>query len=354
MKLSDFDYRLPSGLIAQRPPARRGDSRLMVLNRGRASWEHRSFFNLPEYLKPGDALVVNDTKVIPARLIGEKESGGKAEVLLVRKKKGSPGSPHSQEWECLAQSSGRLREKTRVFFEEAVGGEFLGRTPEGLWRLSLTGSRDEDLDLTLKRIGFAPLPPYIHRNGDGGTREEDRERYQTVYAQKEGAIAAPTAGMHFTEEALEKIRAKGVSVAYLTLHVGMGTFLPVKIEEAEKHRLEPEFFDLRPGTAEVINGARKAGGKVFAVGTTVTRALESSVAESGETRAGQGQTGLFILPGHRFQAVNALVTNFHLPRSTLLMLVSAFAGREFILSAYEEAVKQKYRFYSYGDAMLIL
>jgi S-adenosylmethionine:tRNA ribosyltransferase-isomerase len=326
----------------------------MVLNRGRASWEHRSFSHLPEYLKPGDALVVNDTQVIPARLIGKKKSGGKVEVLLVRKRWGTPESPHSREWECLAQSSGRLREKTRVFFEDMVEGEFLGRTPEGLWRLSLTGSRDEDLDLALKRIGFAPLPPYIHRDGDGRTREEDRERYQTVYARKEGAIAAPTAGMHFTEDILEKIRARGVSVAFLTLHVGMGTFLPVKCEEVENHRLEPEFFDLQPRTAEAINGAREAGGKVFAVGTTVTRALESSVDERGKTRAGRGQTGLFILPGHRFQAVDALVTNFHLPRSTLLMLVSAFAGREFILSAYEEAVKQKYRFYSYGDAMLIL
>jgi len=354
MKLSDFDYRLPPGLIAQHPPARRGDSRLMVLNRARASWEHRSFSHLPEYLKPGDALVVNDTKVIPARLIGKKESGGKVEALLIRKKPGPPESPDSQEWECLAQSSGRLREKTRVFFEEAVEGEFLGRTPEGLWRLSLTGSQDEDLDLALKRIGFAPLPPYIHRNGDGGTREEDLERYQTVYARKEGAIAAPTAGMHFTEGILEKIRAQGVSVAFLTLHVGMGTFLPVKCEEVEKHRLEPEFFDLQPRTAEAINGAREAGGKVFAVGTTVTRALESSVDGRGEIRAGRGQTGLFILPGHRFQAVDGLVTNFHLPRSTLLMLVSAFAGREFILSAYEEAVKENYRFYSYGDAMLII
>ena len=354
MKLSDFDYRLPPGLIAQRPPARRGDSRLMVLSRGTASWEHRFFSNLPEYLKPGDALVVNDTKVIPARLIGKKESGGKVEALLVRKKWGPPESRYSQEWECLAQSSGRLREKTRVSFEDRVEGEFLGRTPEGLWRLYLTGSQDEDLDLTLKSIGLAPLPPYIRRDGDGRTREEDRERYQTVYARREGAIAAPTAGMHFTEETLEKIRAKGVSVAFLTLHVGMGTFLPVKCEEVEKHRLEPEFFDLQPETAEAINGARKAGGKVFAVGTTVTRALESSVDGRGEIRAGRGQTGLFILPGHRFQAVDGLVTNFHLPRSTLLMLVSAFAGREFILSAYEEAVKENYRFYSYGDAMLII
>ncbi len=223
MKLSDFDYRLPPGLIAQQPPARRGDSRLMVLNRGRASWEHRSFSHLPEYLKAGDALVVNDTKVLPARLIGQKESGGKVEVLLVRKRGGPAGGLHSQEWECMAQSSGRLREKARVLFEEAVKGEFLGRTPEGLWRLSLAGAKDGDLDLSLQKIGFAPLPPYIHRNGDGGRRAEDRERYQTVYARSEGAIAAPTAGLHFTGETLDQIREKGIRVASVTLHVGMGT-----------------------------------------------------------------------------------------------------------------------------------
>jgi S-adenosylmethionine:tRNA ribosyltransferase-isomerase len=326
----------------------------MVLNRAKASWEHRSFSHLPEYLKAGDALVVNDTKVFPARLIGRKESGGKVEVLLVRKKGRPLESPNSQEWECLAQGSGRLREKTRVFFEEAVGGEFLGKTPEGLWRLSLTGSQDEDLDLSLQRIGFAPLPPYIHRNGDGGMRVEDRERYQTVYARREGAIAAPTAGLHFTRETLDQIREKGVRVASLTLHVGMGTFLPVKSQEVEKHRLEPEFFDLSPEAAETINQVCRARGRIIAVGTTVARALESSAEEKGEIRARQGKTGLFILPGHRFRALDALVTNFHLPRSTLLMLVSAFADREFILAAYQEAIKQEYRFYSYGDAMLIL
>jgi S-adenosylmethionine:tRNA ribosyltransferase-isomerase len=353
MKLGDFDYHLPPGLIAQHPAAKRGDSRLMVLNRGRSSWTHRSFSHLPEYLKAGDALVVNDTQVLPARLIGKKGSGGKVEVLLVRKKGGTLKSPHSQEWECLAQSSGRLRPKTRVFFEKAVGGEFLEKTPEGLWTLSLTGAPGEDLDLSLQKIGFAPLPPYIRRNGDGGSRAEDRKRYQTVYARREGAIAAPTAGLHFTRETLDKIRENGVRVVSLTLHVGMGTFLPVKVGEVERHRLEPEDFDLSPETAETINQVRKGGGRIFAVGTTVTRALESSVDGNGEIRAKQGETGLFILPGHRFRAVDALVTNFHLPRSTLLMLVSAFAGREFILSAYAEAIRQEYRFYSYGDAMLI-
>lgn len=354
MKLSDFDYSLPPFLIAQVPPARRGNSRLMVLDRKKAAWEHRSFAHLPDYLRPGDILVVNDTKVLPARLIGRKESGGKVEVLLVRKHGNASEERHSQEWECLAQGSGRLREKTQVLFEENVSGEFRGKTPEGLWRLCLIQGKGEDLGISLGKIGYAPLPPYIHRNGDGAMRDLDLERYQTVYAQREGAIAAPTAGLHFTEETLDQIRGKGVGLASLTLHVGMGTFLPVKSEEVEKHRLEPEFFDLQPGTAEAINGARKPGGRAFAVGTTVTRALESSADEDGEVRARQGKTDLFILPGHQFRAVDALVTNFHLPRSTLLMLVSAFAGREFILAAYEEAIKQRYRFYSYGDAMLIL
>jgi len=354
MKLSDFDYSLPSFLIAQVPPARRGNSRLIVLDRKKGSWEHRSFAHLPDYLRPGDILVVNDTKVLPARLIGRKESGGKVEVLLVRKHGNASEERHSQEWECLAQGSGRLREKTRVLFEEDVAGEFRGKTPEGLWRFCLIQGKGEDLGISLGKIGYAPLPPYIHRNGDGAMRDLDLERYQTVYAQREGAIAAPTAGLHFTEETLDQIRGKGVGLASLTLHVGMGTFLPVKSEEVEKHRLEREFFDLQPGTAEAINGARNPGGRAFAVGTTVTRALESSADEDGEVRARQGKTDLFILPGHQFRAVDALVTNFHLPRSTLLMLVSAFAGREFILAAYEEAIKQRYRFYSYGDAMLIL
>ena len=354
MRLGDFDYHLPPGLIAQHPPERRGDSRLMVLDRNAASWAHRSFLNLAEYLNPGDVLVVNDTRVLPARLIGRKESGGKVEVLLVRKKGGAGEERHSQEWECLAQGSGRLRDRTRVFFEEAVEGELRRRTPDGLWRLSLSGRKGEDLDRSLRRIGFAPLPPYIHRNGDGAMRADDRERYQTVYARRDGAIAAPTAGLHFTEKILEEIRGKGAQVASLTLHVGMGTFLPVKSEEVQDHRLEPEYFSLGPGAADAINHARKDGRRVLAVGTTVTRALESSVDETGKVYPQDGQTGLFILPGHRFRAVDALVTNFHLPRSTLLMLAAAFAGRELILSAYAEAVRQGYRFYSYGDAMLIL
>jgi S-adenosylmethionine:tRNA ribosyltransferase-isomerase len=353
MKLKDFDYDLPSRLIAQHPPEKRGDSRLMVAFRDSGRREHRIFPQLPDYLQPGDVLVLNDTKVLPARLRGRKESGGRVDILLVRKEKRGLG-PRLQEWACLVQSSGRLRGKTPVFLDRSIRGELLERTPEGLWRLVLHSREDEDLDESLRRIGFAPLPPYIRRNGDEGRRTQDLERYQTVYASKEGAIAAPTAGLHFTPDLLEKVGRKGVSVLSLTLHVGMGTFMPVKTEEVKEHFLEPEFFEITRETAGVLNQAYAAGRRVIAVGTTVTRALESALDAGGSIQALQGKTDLFILPGHRFRAIHGLVTNFHLPRSTLLMLVSAFAGREFTLAAYQEAKERNYRFYSYGDAMLIL
>lgn len=354
MNLSDFDYDLLPRLIAQHPPPKRGESRLLILDRQRGRLEHRLFPHFPQYLRPGDTLVVNDTKVLPARLAGKKESGGQVEILLVRKKEIGTGGQHSQEWECLAKSSGKLKEKTRVLFTGGIQGELVGKTPEGLWRLFLSNGKKEDLDVSLKRVGCAPLPPYIRRNGNGATRARDLERYQTVYARREGAIAAPTAGLHFTVGLLEEIRGKGVRVASLTLHVGIGTFLPVKIEEVEKHRLDPEYFEIPPETADRINEAHASGRRVIAVGTTVTRALEASADGGGRVQAQKGKTGLFILPGYRFRVVDGLVTNFHLPRSTLLMLVSAFAGRELILAAYQEAMKDHYRFYSYGDAMLIL
>jgi S-adenosylmethionine:tRNA ribosyltransferase-isomerase len=354
MRLKDFDYFLPPGLIAQHPPEKRGDSRLMVLHRKKGTWEHHAFPELLEYLQPGDALVVNDTKVLPARLIGKKVSGGKVEILLVRKRENGPAGDHSQQWECLVQGAGKFRKKTAVLLDAAIKADLLERTPDGLYRLWLRGREDEELDKSLERIGFAPLPPYIHRNGDAELKARDLDRYQTVYARKEGAIAAPTAGLHFTEELLEKIQRKGISIFPLTLHIGMGTFLSVKQEEVEKHRLEPELLEISPETARGINEARTAGRRVLGVGTTVTRALESALDQEGKIKALKGRTDLFILPGHRFRSVDALLTNFHLPRSTLLMLVSAFAGREFILAAYEEAIRRNYRFYSYGDAMLIL
>ena len=360
MKLQDFDYYLPPPLIAQQPVDPRDQSRLLVLDRRTRSVEHRHFCDLDEYLQPGDILVINDTKVWAARLIGKKESGGKMEILLVRKKGAVNPTARvdgrteemASDWECLVQCSGKVRGQTMVYFEEGLRGELLERNSNGLWSLRLSGGGD--MDRAVRRIGFPPLPPYVRRNGDRAMRARDLERYQTVYARREGAIAAPTAGLHFTGSLLEQIQRKGVSIHPLTLHVGIGTFQPIKHEEIEKHRLAPEIFEVYPETAKAVNNARIWGKRVIAVGTTVTRALESCADEQGWLRPERGETGLFILPGHRFRAVNSLVTNFHLPRSTLLMLVSAFAGREFILAVYQEAIKENYRFYSYGDAMLIL
>ena len=364
MNLRDFDYHLPRRLIAQEPVLIRDNSRLMAVNRRTGSFEHRLFADLPEYLQPDDALVINETKVLPARLIGKKESGGKVEILLVRKMKpgetpitaeeGLRGERYegSSAWECLVKNSGKLRPPTSIFFSEEVEGELVGKTPAGLWKLFLKGK--EEIDRKIQQIGFPPLPPYIRRNGNEGAKAMDLERYQTVYARKEGSIAAPTAGLHFTEKLLKDIKKKRVAVLPLTLHVGVGTFLPVKEEEIEKHRLAPEFFEVPRETASAVNEARASGKKVMAVGTTVSRALESCADENGKIESKSGETDLFIVPGHRFRVVDVLVTNFHLPRSTLLMLVSAFAGRELILAAYEEAIRENYRFYSYGDAMLIL
>ena len=366
MKLQDFDYHLPRNLIAQHPMPQRDGSRLLVLDRQTRTLEHRFFSDLPQYLQPGDALVINETKVLPARLIGEKQSGGKIEILLVRKREGREGKINSSaevgqetdkknrpsEWECLVKNSGKLPANTPVSFDQELRGVLLKRISSGLWLLGLKdqGQGEEKL----RDIGFPPLPPYIRRNGDWRVRAQDMERYQTVYARKEGSIAAPTAGMHFTAALLDEIKGKEISVSPLTLHVGLGTFLPVKQEEVEKHHLEPEFFEVPPETAEAINKTRASGQRVIAVGTTVTRALESCLDEQGVIQPKRGVTDLFILPGFSFRAVDVLITNFHLPRSTLLMLVSAFAGKEFILAAYDEAIREKYRFYSYGDAMLIL
>lgn len=352
MTLKDFDYHLPRKLIAQHPLPDRGLSRLLVLTRKTARWEHRRFQDLPQYLGADDALVVNDTKVRAARLLGKKKTGGRMEILLVRKRRKGETLFPGQEWECLVKGSGRLQDRIQVFFEEGLQGEITPRQANGLWVLRLPDQ--EGTEEVLRRIGFAPLPPYIRRNGDLKMRDLDLERYQTIFASREGAIAAPTAGLHFETGVLEKIRIQGTAVVPLTLHVGLGTFLPVKTRNPESHRLEPEFFEVPSKTAEAINQARQAGGQVVAVGTTVTRALESCADERGVIGAQAGETELFIFPGYRFRAIDHLITNFHLPRSTLLMLVAAFAGREFILAAYEEAVKENYRFYSYGDAMLII
>ena len=360
MNLEDFDYPLPPELIAQEPASPRDQSRLLVLNRKNGGISHDRFCHLPQYVGPGDTVVLNDTKVWPARLLGKKESGGKIEVLLIRKREredsdpapSPPSEEEAGEWDCLIQNAGRLRPQADLFFAEDVRGEVIGRTRDGFWRLRLR--RKKGLDDAIGRIGYPPLPPYIKRSGREDRKEMDLDRYQTIYARKSGAIAAPTAGLHFTKDVLEKIRNREARIAFLTLHVGVGTFLPVKTERVEGHFLEPEIFDLPAETASAVNETKASDGKVVGVGTTVVRTLESRSDGKGRVQAGTGRTGLFILPGHRFQAVDALVTNFHLPRSTLLMLVSAFAGRERILAAYAEAIKERYRFYSYGDAMLIL
>ncbi|TCK03971.1 tRNA preQ1(34) S-adenosylmethionine ribosyltransferase-isomerase QueA [Phorcysia thermohydrogeniphila] len=343
MKVSDFDYELPKELIAKFPVEPRDSARLMVLHRDSGKLEHRIFRDIVEYLKEGDVLVLNDTKVIPARLFGRLETGGKVELLLVRQ-------PLPNLWEVMAKPARKLKEGKRIIFDEELEGIVKGYAGEGRRLVEFKVKGNKDFMEKLEKVGHIPLPPYIERE----ERPEDREKYQTVFAQKPGAVAAPTAGLHFTEELLEKLRDKGVIIKTVTLHVGPGTFKPVKVENVEEHQMDYETYNVPEETAKEVNRAKDEGRRVIAVGTTVVRTLESAADESGRVKSGEGSTNLFIYPGYRFKVIDALITNFHLPRSTLLMLVSAFAGRERILNAYREAVKEGYRFYSYGDAMLIL
>jgi len=348
MNVAEFDFELPARLIAQRPLARRDQSRLLVLDRMTGAVGHRRFSDLPALLRPGDLLVLNDTRVTAARLVGRKASGGRVELLLVERldSAGRRGS-----WRCLLKAARKPPLGSRVEFERGVSAEVLERN--GLdWRVAFecpSGRIDEQLEL----IGRMPLPPYIRRDDEDSRDAEDRVRYQTVFAARPGAIAAPTAGLHFTPELLERLRARAVERVSLTLHVGTATFRPVSVERVAQHRIEAERFDLPPPVAEAVAAARQRNGRVVAVGTTVVRALESCAAAGRLVRAGQGLSELFIYPGYGFRVVDAIITNFHLPRSTLLMLVSAFAGRDRVLEAYREAVRAGYRFYSYGDAMLI-
>ncbi|MDI3297693.1 MAG: tRNA preQ1(34) S-adenosylmethionine ribosyltransferase-isomerase QueA [Bacillota bacterium] len=346
MLVDEFDYDLPEELIAQEPLEPRDASRLMVLDRGRGSWEHRRFRDLVDILRPGDCLVLNDTRVRPARLLGRRASGGRVELLLLRPLEGD-------RWEVLGRPARRLRAGSLLLFgaeeageEERLEAEVLANRGEGLLevRFRYRGAWEE----LLRRLGQVPLPPYIRKPLD------DPERYQTVYAREPGSAAAPTAGLHFTPELLERLRRRGVEQVPLTLHVGLDTFRPVLEREVERHRMHAEFFTLSGSAAAAINRARAAGGRVVAVGTTVVRTLESVAGPDGRVEPRQGWTELFIYPGYRYRVVDALLTNFHLPRSTLLMLVAAFAGRDLVLAAYREAVRQRYRFFSFGDAMLIL
>ena len=343
MKVSLFDYHLPEELIAQYPLPERDESRLMVLNRDTRDIQHTTFTQLPEFLSSGDLVVLNNTKVIPARLIGKKgRSGGKVEVLLL--------SPMGEGlWEALVKRSSRITSGTEVIFGDGrLVAKILGRT-ETEGRL-VQFEHNGDLRGLIEEFGKPPLPPYIKREAD----DSDRERYQTIYAKKNGAVAAPTAGLHFTEALFARMQARGVTTVELILHVGLGTFQPVRVENVEEHDLHSEEFEITQEAARRINETRNSGGKIVAVGTTSVRALESSADTSGRILPGSGSTDIFIYPGYEFCSVDTLVTNFHLPRSTLLMLVSAFAGREFVMEAYREAVARQYRFYSYGDAMLIL
>ncbi len=340
MRTADFDFELPPESIAQHAVPR-GESRLLVLDR-EGPERHRTVRDLPVLLRAGDLLVLNDTRVIPARLFGRRAGGGLIELLLVER----PNESNKNEWDALARPGRRARPGT-VIELEGLTAEVVDKREDGRHRLRFS----EPIEPHLDRLGHIPLPPYIQRPD----AEEDRERYQTVFARQPGAIAAPTAGLHFSEALLREIAAAGIETATVTLHVGIGTFKPVAVEQVAEHRMDSERYEVPEATAEALRQVRARGGRVVAVGTTVVRTLEAAALASGggEVRPGQGSTALFITPGFRFQAVDVLLTNFHLPRSTLLMLVSAFAGRERVLAAYAEAVREGYRFYSYGDAMLL-
>ena len=341
MKLSDFNYNLPEELIAQDPLEKRDNSRLMVLHRETGELEHKHFYDVIDYLNPGDCLVVNNTKVIPARLMGVKEeTGASIEVLLLKRKE-------EKVWETLVKPGKKARVGARISFGDGLlVGEVIDVVEEGnrLIRFEYDGIFEEILD----RLGQMPLPPYITH------QLQDKSRYQTVYAKYDGSAAAPTAGLHFTEELLQKIQDKGVRIAKVTLHVGLGTFRPVKEENVLDHHMHSEFYIVDEEAAKIINETKANGGRVISVGTTSTRTLETVAEPDGHIPVKSGWTDIFIYPGYRFKAVDCLITNFHLPESTLIMLVSALADRETILHAYETAVEEKYRFFSFGDAMLIL
>lgn len=340
----DFFYDLPEELIAQTPAEQRDSSRLFVLDRAGASFSHRHFYDIIDYIRPEDVLVVNASRVIPARLLGVTEKTGSSMELLLLK------MLPSGDWETLVRPGKRAREGARFRFGDVLCAEVVGMGEEGnrVVRFTYDKEKYSDIYAVLDEVGNMPLPPYITK------KLEEKERYQTVYAKTEGSAAAPTAGLHFTPELLERIKAKGTEVVELTLHVGLGTFRPVKVDKIEEHHMHAEHFVITEDAAQRINERRRRGGRIIAVGTTSTRVLESVTDEDGVVHPMEGETKIFIYPGYRFKAIDALITNFHLPESTLLMLISAFADRETVMAAYAEAVKEKYRFFSFGDAMLIV
>ncbi len=339
MKTSDFYFNLPEEQIAQVPLKDRTSSRLMVLDKKTGETKHQHFYDIIDYLNEGDCLVLNDTRVIPARLFGARPSGGKVELLLLTRK-------DEKHWEVLVKPGKKARVGDEIIFGEGLLKAKVEKIIEDGNRI-VSFEYDGIFEEVLDRLGEMPLPPYIHE------KLEDKERYQTVYSKHEGSAAAPTAGLHFTNELLEKIKEKGVKIAYVTLHVGLGTFRPVKVEDVLEHEMHSEFYQIDEENAKIINETKKVGGRIISVGTTSTRTLESNADEEGMIRAGSGWTNIFIYPGYTFKCIDALITNFHLPESTLIMLVSALAGKDHTLAAYNEAVKEGYRFFSFGDAMFI-
>lgn len=345
MLITDFDFKLPAELIAQTPIARREDARMLVVNRAAGNWRDAGFKSFPDFIEPGDVVVLNNTRVFPARLVGRRAGfAGKVELFLVREIARSV-------WEALARPARRLQSGTKLVFgdDEELSATVQTKQPDGRVIVEFD---DADFDRKLEKIGQTPLPPYIQR--DAKPRDEDRERYQTVYAKERGAIAAPTAGLHFTPEILEKVRARGAHIAEITLHVGYGTFEPVRVADLAQHAVAPEQTEISAATAELVNRAKANKNRVVAIGTTTVRALENATNANGIVEPGKRSAELTITPGYRFKTVDALLTNFHLPQSSLLVLVSTFAGRDLIMNAYAHAVAEKYRFYSYGDCMLIL
>ena len=339
MKVSEFNYNLPEELIAQTPIEKRDESRLMILDRSKKTIEHKKFKDIIDYLEPGDVLVRNNTKVIPARLYGQKETGAKVEFLLLN-------NIEVDVWECIVRPGNKLHIGTKVIFGDGILiAEILEIMPGGTRKVEFhyQGIFNEILD----QIGLMPLPPYIHES------LKEKDRYQTVYAKYDGSAAAPTAGLHFTEELLKKLEEKGIIIANVTLHVGIGTFRPVKEDTVEEHKMHTEHYYIKQEDVDKINNAKKNGKRVIAVGTTSCRVLETIADENGMVKETEGDTGIYIYPGYKFKCLDGLITNFHLPQSTLLMLVSALAGKDYIMQAYEEAVKEKYRFFSFGDAMFI-
>lgn len=343
MLISEFEYVLPDELIAQTPLEKREESKMLVVRRGENDFQDERFYSLPQFLKKGDVLALNNTKVFPARLFGASETGARVELFLVRELE-------NQTWETLARPARRLKTGKRVFFGENLAASVLDRTEEN--RLIVKFETDENFDEILERVGNTPLPPYIRR--DEGVSEADKNRYQTVFAKQRGAIAAPTAGLHFTPEILAEIKNLGVEIAEITLHVGYGTFEPVRVSDLSEHKVMAENGEISAETADVINRASFENRRVIAVGTTTTRALESRADETGRIAAGKFTADLTITPGYKFRVAKGLLTNFHLPQSSLLVLVSTFAGYDLTMRAYRYAVADRYRFYSYGDCMLIV